>query len=149
MSDSDSDSVPTEVIDESFDDKNKLLSDESSEDEEETEIEGMDNVVLEEEENSTITEIYRIPDNMRRTRATLTMGECTKVIGTRATHINKGGPVYTDITNLTSTENMALKELYDGRCPLILRRFLNNTTYERWSIRDMNLPHGFKKNNIV
>lgn len=112
-----------------------------------------DVILIEDEEEPINTLMYIVNDNDRMTSSSLTLAECTKVIGCRATHIDQGAPIFTDITNLDNVHHMALKELYDKKCPLKIRRRLGKlqgkNAYEEWKVNEMNLPAGFKKNNPI
>lgn len=111
--------------------------------------------VMREVDSRQLDEVEEIQPNIikivnpedRKTSMTLTLAECTKLIGIRATHIDRGGPAFVDVGNMTDSRMIALKELYSRRCPLILRRMITPALYEEWLVREMLIPDNFRMNN--
>ena len=72
----------------------------------------------------------------------MTIYEYATVIGTRATHIAKGAPVFTSIDHLDDPRDIAKKEINEGKCPLnITRRLRNSNKIEMWSVNEMIKPY--------
>ena len=94
------------------------------------------------EVDNTITNMVIINSNNRITSSVLTMAEFVKVLGIRATHIDKGSPIYTDITDITDVKLMALKEIKEKKCPLKIRRMISPNRCEVWNVNEMTLPMG-------
>ena len=94
---------------------------------------------VDENVNTTITVVK--PEK-RITSTIMSKAEYVKVLGIRATHIDHGAPVYTDITDITDTKEMAIKEIKEKKCPLSIRRFITNDICEIWSVNEMTLPIG-------
>ena len=96
------------------------------------------------EEDLHSTVYYRtlkvVPDDKRITSSTMTMFEVTEVLGIRRAQIENGGRVFTDVTGLTSPEDMAIKELYDRKCPLKIKRKVGKFTQEVWKCNKMSIP---------
>ena len=80
------------------------------------------------------------PPNMRITSEIMTLFEFSEVIGIRATQIEKGSPVFVDLTGLTDPRDMATKELLQRRCPLKIVRKINAHEQEEWSCNEMGFP---------
>lgn len=92
--------------------------------------------------DNTITNMIIINSNNRITSSVMTMAEFVKVLGIRATHIDKGSPIYTDITDITDIKLMALKEIKEKKCPLKIRRMISPNRCEVWNVNEMTLPMG-------
>jgi len=90
-------------------------------------------------ENARMKERLVVPPHMRRTSHRLSMAERTNLIGTRATHISMGGPVFVDINNLTSAIDIATKELKNRKFPFNLERQLNPHEIEYWDPNEMTI----------
>lgn len=87
---------------------------------------------------------YIIPDEQRMTSQIMTLEEFTEAVGIRATQIERGAPVFTDVSGYSDPIEMAKKEIFDGRCPLKLVREMkqleNARWVEVWKINDMTIP---------
>ena len=87
---------------------------------------------------------YIIPDEQRITSQFLTLEELTEAIGIRATQIERGAPVFTDVTGYDDPIEMARKELLDGKNPLKLVREMKQRENERWvevwKVNDLAVP---------
>lgn len=67
----------------------------------------------------------------------LTKYERARVLGTRALQISMGAPVLTDPTGLNDPILIAERELNEGLCPLIIRRFLPGGTFEDVAVKKL------------
>lgn len=90
-------------------------------------------------------ELYVVPDNQRVTSEIMSIYEFSEVIGIRTTQISEGNTVFTDVKNITDHREMALKELFDRKCPLKIRRKIGNRV-EIWSCNEMSVPGDYRKN---
>jgi DNA-directed RNA polymerase subunit K/omega len=81
-----------------------------------------------------------VPDNKRMTSDIMTMFEFSEVVGIRMQQIAEGGQVFTDTANLVDPHDMAIKELFDRKCPLKIIRKLNKFTQEEWKVNEMGFP---------
>lgn len=95
-------------------------------------------------ENLHDTEYYRsiniVPDQKRITSDIMTMFEFSEVIGIRTSQIEKGSPVFTEVSELHDPYDMAIKELFDRKSPLkIIRRTLRYEQ-EEWKCNEMGFP---------
>lgn len=70
----------------------------------------------------------------------MTRYEYAMVIGTRATHISDGSPLYVDATGLSEARDIAIKELRMKRCPLSISRKVSNYKVEIWEVNEMTPP---------
>ena len=90
---------------------------------------------------TTSIKIYVVPKSQRKTSRFLTTGEMTEVIGLRTAQIERGSNVFTDVTGLKDPRSMAIKELLDGKNPLIVQRtvqIIGDKKYvEQWKVREM------------
>jgi len=99
--------------------------------------------------DSNHTNIIIIPDSSRTTSDVIQKQEITEAIGVRASQIEGGSPVFTDVVGLTDPIQMAWKEFRDRKNPLILERvvaeFPSEYTYhvEHWRVREMTFPHTY------
>lgn len=105
---------------------------------------GTDPVKAARRETGCIKKII-IPNDQRITSDILTKFEYARVLAIRATHISKGMTVFTDYKGLFKEKDIALKELNEGKCPLIINRVIKETPYEvyieQWKVREMILPN--------
>jgi DNA-directed RNA polymerase subunit K/omega len=81
-----------------------------------------------------------VPVASRVTSEVMTLFEYSDIIGIRTTQIENGAPVYTDVAGLISAKNMAIKELFDRKCPHIIKRRVGQFLEEQWSAREMAFP---------
>jgi DNA-directed RNA polymerase I, II, and III subunit RPABC2 len=89
--------------------------------------------------------VYIIPPEQRVTSNRLTLGEVTRAIGIRAQQIERYASPYTEIGGLTDPIEIARKELYERRTPLVLCREVGRTPdgdllVENWKVREMAFP---------
>jgi hypothetical protein len=81
-----------------------------------------------------------VPDDERRSSERLSLPECARLLGDRVRHIDNGAPVYIDITNMTSSQEIAYNELLQKRIPMGILRHIGLGYVERWYLREMILP---------
>jgi len=96
--------------------------------------------------SSTVLETATPSGRPRITQPILTKYERANAIGTRARQIGQNYPVFVDVTGMEDEVAMARKELYAGKCPLIVRRtFPDHTTaqphFEDWAISELQIHH--------
>jgi DNA-directed RNA polymerase I, II, and III subunit RPABC2 len=95
-------------------------------------------------ENLNNTNYYRsikvTPDNMRVTSDIMTMFEFSEVIGIRTLQIEKGSPLFTDVSDLNIPYDMAIKELFDRKSPLKIIRKISKFEQEEWKCNEMGFP---------
>lgn len=87
-------------------------------------------------ENSEIT---IVPPEQRVTSEYMTMYEYAMVIGTRATHISEGSPLYVDAIGLSNARDIAIKEVDEKKCPLSISRKVGRKL-EIWEVNEMTKP---------
>lgn len=85
-------------------------------------------------------------NKLRKTQPILTKYEKANAIGTRARQIGQNFPVFVDVAGMEDEVAMARKELYAGKCPLIVRRTFpdhtpQNPHYEDWRISELQIHH--------
>ncbi len=86
------------------------------------------------------------PKGERKTQPILTKYEKANAIGTRARQIGQNFPVFVDVSGMEDEVAMARKELYAGKCPLIVRRTFPDHTakvphFEDWAITELEIHH--------
>ncbi len=88
--------------------------------------------------------IYRILDPaQRKTSNVIQLHEATEAVGIRASQIERGSRVFTDVKNLKCPIKMAWKEFIDRQNPLILERVVEErpeagyNIVEHWPVREM------------
>lgn len=84
--------------------------------------------------DATFTELGK--GTGRTTIVGLTQFEIPRAIGVRAQQLACGAPPLVDPGDLTSTIDIAKKELKEGKLPLIIRRYLPDGTYEDVRVSD-------------
>jgi DNA-directed RNA polymerase subunit K/omega len=88
--------------------------------------------------------IVVVPNGDRRTSNIINDYEFTEAVGIRASQIERGSPVFTDVTGLSDPIKMARKEFYDRKNPLILERVIeqrgNVYRVEHFNVREMTFP---------
>lgn len=96
---------------------------------------------LEEDVYNEDTEFeYIVKEEDRITSDALSKYEMVELISIRATQISKGDIPFTNIDNLRDPILMSKKELYDNRCPLMVKRHIGNNIYEYWNPNEMSKP---------
>lgn len=83
-------------------------------------------------QNRSIIEERIIPPTKRKTSHILNKTEKTELIGVRAQHIAMGAEPYVVIDTETTPVEIAIKELREGKMPLLIKRKLNKYEFEVW-----------------
>ncbi len=86
-----------------------------------------------------LTKLSVVPAEQRRTSEFMTEFEHSKVIGTRATHIAEGAPIYVSTVGLTRARDIAIKELDEKKCPFSIARKVRGHV-EIWEVNEMSKP---------
>lgn len=86
-----------------------------------------------------------VPPEERITDNRLHRTEAAYILAMRADQIDKHATAFTDTTGLTDAVAIAYKELFDRKCPMILRRTVGigpvgELLVEEWDVRTMTLP---------
>ena len=122
----------------------EIGSDYEDESDDEVELQDVNFHQKEEKENLYDTDYYRcikvIPPEMRITSDIMTMFEFSEVIGVRTLQIEKGSPVFTDVEELNSPYDMAIKELFDRKSPLKIIRKISKFEQEEFTANEMGFP---------
>jgi len=79
----------------------------------------------------------RQPNKVRVTTPYLTKYERARVLGTRALQISMNAPVLVQLDGESDPLQIALKELSQGKIPLIIRRYLPDGSFEDWSVSEL------------
>jgi hypothetical protein len=91
-----------------------------------------------------------IPSHKRITSNIIQESEIVEAIGIRASQIENGSQIFTDCSGYTDPIEMAKKEFYDRKSPLILERALKKTDkeidVEHWKVRKMKFPYNKREN---
>lgn len=85
------------------------------------------------------TTVYRLPEDAV-TSEVMTRFEYAEVISIRAKQIENGGPIFTNIGNLTDPIDIAKQEIADKKCPLTIIRMIAHNIEEKWNVNDMAIP---------
>jgi 16S rRNA G966 N2-methylase RsmD/DNA-directed RNA polymerase subunit K/omega len=130
-------------------DEDEFAASESEEEEEEEENFSDDEIVAQSDEpkaSSVAQHVYVtvVPEGDRVTSNLITKHEMTEAIGIRAAQIENGSPVFTNVAGYSNPIDMARKEFYDRRSPLILVRAVeekeNRKVVEKWRVNEMAYP---------
>ena len=81
-----------------------------------------------------------VPDDERITSNIMSKFEWSEVIGIRTCHIESGGAIYTEIGTLKDPYLIAIKELQDRKCPLLIIRKIGDNKVEHWKCNEMGFP---------
>lgn len=88
--------------------------------------------------------IVIVSNDDRKTSDVICDSEYTEAIGIRASQIERGSPVFTDVTGIRDPIIQAKKEFYDRASPLVLERVIekrgNVWRAEHWKVREMTFP---------
>ena len=90
--------------------------------------------------SSYYREIHITPRELRITSDIMTLFEYSEIIGIRSLQIEKGSPIFTDAGTLTSPSDIAMKELFDRKCPLMVIRSTGRFESEEFSVNEMGFP---------
>jgi len=78
-----------------------------------------------------------VDKSKRITTRYMTKYERARVLGTRALQISMNAPVMVDIGGETDALKIAMKELRERKIPMIIRRYLPDSSYEDWHIDEL------------
>ena len=78
-----------------------------------------------------------VPKNKRITTKYMTKYERARVLGTRALQIAMCAPIMVEVEGETDPLQIAMKELKQGKIPIIIRRYLPDNSYEDWAIDEL------------
>lgn len=92
------------------------------------------------EEDAGDKEEIIVKEEDRITSDVLSKYEIVELISIRSTQISKGDMPFTDVSGLRDPISMAKKEIYDNRCPLLVKRHIGNNMYEYWNPNNMSKP---------
>merc|ERR1719268_1018 len=67
----------------------------------------------------------------------MTKYERARVLGTRALQISMNAPVMVELEGEIDPLQIAMKELKQRKIPIIIRRYLPDSSYEDWPIADL------------
>lgn len=81
-----------------------------------------------------------VPSERRITSEYMTTYEYATAVGTRATHISNGAPIYVDASGLSEARDIAILEIRMKRCPLSIYREIDNNNVEIWEVNEMTPP---------
>lgn len=81
-----------------------------------------------------------IPKHERLTTPYMTKYEKARVLGTRALQLSMNAPTLVDLSNETDPLEIAMKELREGKIPLMIRRYMPDGSWEDWSVEELALP---------
>jgi DNA-directed RNA polymerase I, II, and III subunit RPABC2 len=82
-------------------------------------------------------EAHAVPPEQRTTTPYMTKYERARVLGTRALQISMGAPVMVELEGETDPLKIAMKELKSKKIPIIIRRFLPDSSYEDWAVDEL------------
>ncbi len=102
-------------------------------DEDDEDIHADDDDIILDDETPDDTIEYIVKEEDRITSDYLSKYEMIELINIRATQISKGDYPFTDVKNLRDPISMAKKEVYDNRCPLLVKRAIGNNKFEIWN----------------
>jgi DNA-directed RNA polymerases I, II, and III subunit RPABC2 len=87
--------------------------------------------------NYVVTKGKQVPNEDRKTTRFLTKYEKARVLGTRAHQLSLGAPPMIQPGSETDPLEIAMKELKDGKIPLVIRRYLPDGSFEDWSVDEL------------
>jgi DNA-directed RNA polymerases I, II, and III subunit RPABC2 len=129
------------MVDDVYDDE--LGIEPNYEEEEENEEEGAEFM-----EEDKYVDSKEVPLEERRTTKFLTKFEKARILGTRALQIrffyfyfnsssSMNAPVMVELQGETDPLEIAMKELREGKIPIIIRRYLPDKSYEDWKVNEL------------
>jgi DNA-directed RNA polymerase subunit K/omega len=65
-------------------------------------------------------------------------------VGIRAGQIEAGCEIFTNVEGLTTARDMAIKEIFDKKCPLKITRKISKNKQEEWRCNEMAIPVDFR-----
>lgn len=95
--------------------------------------------------SNTVGKIIVINPDDRRTTNILQQFELARIISMRSKQIQLFQKCFTDVTGLVDSFDQAVTELYDRKCPYLIRRYVGvdkdgNKFVEHWNPNEMVLP---------
>jgi DNA-directed RNA polymerase subunit K/omega len=81
-----------------------------------------------------------VPAAERTTSERMSNFECARVLGERARHIDNNARPYIDVTNYTSSLEIAYNELLQKRIPMSVVRKVGGGRVEIWRVKEMIIP---------
>jgi len=127
-----------DIDDETYDPED-ADDDENEEDNNHSYIE--DNINMNDTENDgDLKHEIIVKSENRITSNMLSIYEFIELISIRASQIENGSHVFTDVTGYSDPIEMAKKEVIDNRCPLYVKRGIGMNRYELWSPNVMSKP---------
>ena len=94
--------------------------------------------------NLALEAVY-VPDELRMTDNRLHQTELARVLGARAEQLAAPGALFFGESESSDPVQMAIDELAQRRCPLLVLREVERSgtavTYERWRVNEMVLPN--------
>jgi DNA-directed RNA polymerases I, II, and III subunit RPABC2 len=129
------------MVDDVYDDE--LGIEPNYEEEEENDEEGAEFM-----EEDKYVDSKEVPLEERRTTKFLTKFEKARILGTRALQIrflflffkisfSMNAPVMVELQGETDPLEIAMKELREGKIPIIIRRYLPDKSYEDWKVNEL------------
>lgn len=82
-----------------------------------------------------------VPKEKRTTTPYMTKYERARILGTRALQISMNAPVLVDLEGETDPLQIAMKELSQKKVPLVVRRYLPDSSYEDWGCEELIVDH--------
>lgn len=82
-----------------------------------------------------------IPKDQRTTTPYMTKYERARILGTRALQISMNAPVLVDLEGETDPLQIAMKELSQKKIPLVVRRYLPDSSFEDWGCEELIVDH--------
>ncbi|KAI9012821.1 DNA-directed RNA polymerase I [Gaertneriomyces semiglobifer] len=78
-----------------------------------------------------------IPKDKRMTTPYMTKYEKARILGTRALQISMNAPVMVDLNGESDPLQIAMKELREGKIPLMVRRYMPDGSWEDWACSEL------------
>ena len=86
---------------------------------------------------SPTTIVKIIPKEQRMISDVMTIYDLAYVVATRASHIANGSPTYVNYPPGTEPKKIAIMEIVQKKCPLIIRKSIGHGYYEDWPVNEM------------
>ncbi len=103
-------------------------------------VESIENIKVSEKKIDPSTLI--IAKNNRTTSRIMTLYELSAIIGTRATQIDEGSPIFVEYSDLVRSDYMAIREILQKKCPLSIHRQTRRGV-EYWEVNEMIIPSSY------
>lgn len=86
----------------------------------------------------SVDEAYnKILETNKKSRPFLSKFEKCKLLGVRAEQLSRNMPSCVELNGNESVLEIAEKELFERKIPMIIRRFYPNGTYEDWTLDEL------------